>query len=262
MRGSFIVASLVLVAATSGCFGADVHVEPQLSRSETSDSLPPPPKNDPPLASFVLLNESGVEAPRHYTGDKLTADASISRDPDGSIANYTWRILRFGYFDADFGAVYGKKVNLSFDAPGDRTLVLQVVDDKGAAQSEYLSFGVNQHRVETGTLLLGQAPSVALPGGVAQAPVGAKNFSLPIVAGVLALSINATFPTDPAAIVRLEIHAPNGTIINRSEGSKSPLWAIAAPVPGVTGNYTAHMSLVTGAAIEYRLEYVAWYGFS
>lgn len=257
MRGSPLTISLVLVLATAGCFGADVHIEPQLPSPTPGADTPPP--NAPPVAAFTLTNQTGAQAPRHYLGDTLTADASASHDPDGAIANYTWRLLRHGFYDPDWGQRYGEQIQLAFDTPGDRTLVLQVFDDQGASQTEFVAFGVNQHRLEGGTLLLGQLP--AIPAADAGPMIGARNYSLPIQPGALALSINVTFPADETTTVRLEIRAPNGTLLNRSDGVQSPLWAIAAPLPGVNGNYTAHLGLIAGVSVEFRMEFAAWYGF-
>ena len=60
-----------------------------------------------------------------WTGLNVTFDASASYDPDGNIAAFIWE---FG----DFSSFEGALVNHSYAVPGNYTVTLTVVDEKGA----------------------------------------------------------------------------------------------------------------------------------
>jgi hypothetical protein len=251
---------VVLVVLVAGCMGSSSGPGPLPSASppvQTADGsdAPSAPINELPIPSIQLTNATRVVTTTHFVGERIEADGRASKDPDGRIQNYTWRVVRNGVYEAKVGALFGANVSLKFAEPGDRDLVLQVRDNEGASQVAYRAFSVHQHRIEAGTIVLS-----TLPAGGVRLPLEG-NFSLPIRAGLLALSINATFKQDETSKVHVDIRAPNGAVLAQTESGRSPLWAIAPPVSGVVGNYTAHIRLVAGTTLDYRLEYVAWYGY-
>lgn len=75
-----------------------------------------PGENQPPTADFTA----------QVTGTNLTADASASSDPDGSIGTYVWD---FG----DGGTGTGVQTTHQYLASGSYTVTLTVVDDQGAS---------------------------------------------------------------------------------------------------------------------------------
>ncbi|MBM9477339.1 PKD domain-containing protein [Nakamurella flavida] len=77
-----------------------------------------PPANVAPVASFTTGSE----------GLTLSADASGSSDPDGSIASYAWD---FG----DGATGTGRTTSHVYGSTGTRTVTLTVTDDKGATTS-------------------------------------------------------------------------------------------------------------------------------
>ena len=88
-------------------------------------------KNKPPVAAMVITPASG-DAPL-----AVTANASTSSDPDGTIDSYAW----------DFGdgtTATGVQAAHTYPNPGEYTVTLTVKDDdgaKGTATSKVLAKG-------------------------------------------------------------------------------------------------------------------------
>jgi len=79
-------------------------------------------ENTPPLAAFSFTPATAI-----FPAD-ISFDASASRDPDGSITQYSWS---FG----DGGAGTGKTVTHNYKTYGTFTVNLTVTDNKGATAS-------------------------------------------------------------------------------------------------------------------------------
>lgn len=88
----------------------------------------PTTTNQPPLASFTATVLAAGTT-------QLGFDASASKDPDGTIAGYTWN---FG--DGTSGS--GKTVNHQFPTAGDYTVTLTVADNLGAKGQDSLLLSV------------------------------------------------------------------------------------------------------------------------
>lgn len=86
--------------------------------ASTSQQVTVEAANQPPVASFTVTADGLVAA----------VDGSASSDPDGSIASYTWA---FG----DGGEGNGVTASHTYQAAGERTITLTVVDDDGASAS-------------------------------------------------------------------------------------------------------------------------------
>jgi hypothetical protein len=86
--------------------------------------------NAPPAAAF------SVDPTVPTAGETLTADASGSTDPDGSIASYEWTV------DGDVVDT-GSSLMYVFESPGDGEIGLTVTDDDGATNTTTETVTVN-----------------------------------------------------------------------------------------------------------------------
>ncbi|MBI2077312.1 MAG: hypothetical protein HYT80_02920 [Euryarchaeota archaeon] len=236
----------------SGCFGVETLPATPPPSQPASDS--PTAANEYPVPRLRLANAEGVEGRAQFVGEDILLSADASSDPDGTIRSRSWKV--FHQTDPSFLREHeGANLTLRLEETGDYTAALYVTDDRGATAHTFIDFSVNRHRVTAADLVL----SPALP--VGELPP-AVNLSLPTGSGILALSLNATFPRSEGTRLRLEIRAPNNTVLNRTHGSAPPLWAVALPVPAASGNYTALAWLDAGTAVAARFEFVAWYGYN
>jgi PKD repeat protein len=76
--------------------------------------------NQSPVAALELPAEARV-------GEKVRADASGSRDPDGKIEHYEWDLDGDGVWEED-----DEHRSITFRRPGVHTVSLRVIDDRGA----------------------------------------------------------------------------------------------------------------------------------
>jgi len=76
------------------------------------------PSGKPPIAAFTFHPAQG-EAPL-----RVSSDASLSSDPDGSIAHWKWE---FGDGQVD----YGEQVEHVYESEGEFTVTLTVTDNQG-----------------------------------------------------------------------------------------------------------------------------------
>ena len=76
--------------------------------------------NGKPVAEFSIPAEARV-------GEKVTADAKASHDPDGKIVKYEWDLDGDGAWGED-----GEKHSITYKRPGVHTAGLRVTDDQGA----------------------------------------------------------------------------------------------------------------------------------
>ena len=70
-------------------------------------------------------------------GDKVTASASRSSDPDGKIVKYEWDLDGNGEWGED-----GKRHTMTFDTPGDYSPGLRVTDDSGNVTETHVALHV------------------------------------------------------------------------------------------------------------------------
>jgi PKD repeat protein len=78
-----------------------------------------------------------VPSDRLTVGDKLTANAGRSSDPDGKIVRYEWDLDGNGEWGED-----GKRHSITFDAPGDYSPGLRVIDDAGNVAETHVAVHV------------------------------------------------------------------------------------------------------------------------
>ncbi len=81
------------------------------------------------------IAEAGVNQTLVITSNSTTLDAEGSRDPDGTIASYTWQQLR-GPGATTFSATTGKTVDISNLAVGDYVYRLTVRDNRNATATD------------------------------------------------------------------------------------------------------------------------------
>lgn len=253
MRARALLLSTVIAGALlAGCLDSGPSRGPPAS-SEPDGSSTQPPANEAPIAIIRVFNATMAESHRHFAGENVSFSASDSADPDGRIVAYTWRVVENGVYSERYGEPQGPQVTLKFLEPGERTVTLFVEDEDGAVGFEVAYVSVHQHVKGAGELLAGP---------VAMAGVSSHEYRMPVKAGAILLSIEANFTRMDLTKVRLEIRLPNGTKLNGTDSVRSPAWSIALPPPAVVGNYTAVIHLLQGAPLNYRLEFVAWYGYA
>ncbi|MBM3291469.1 PKD domain-containing protein [Candidatus Bathyarchaeota archaeon] len=64
-----------------------------------------------------------------FAGSTVTLDGSMSSDPDGSIVKYNWNL-------GDASILSGKIINYTYANPGNYTVLLTVIDDRGASSED------------------------------------------------------------------------------------------------------------------------------
>lgn len=82
------------------------------------------PENEPPKAVF------NVSASSPRAGDSVRFDGSASTDPDGAIEQYRWDLNGDGTDDTT-----GRRIEHTYEEPGEYTVTLTVVDADGATSS-------------------------------------------------------------------------------------------------------------------------------
>ncbi len=80
-----------------------------------------------------------IEPSKPREDEKVTFDASLSNDADGSIVNYTWDFNSDGLADA-----YGIQATHKFDKKGKYLVTLTVIDDDGAKDSYQMLVDVKE----------------------------------------------------------------------------------------------------------------------
>lgn len=113
--------------ATAGTYTVTLTVTDDDGATNTttrSVTVTAPPANQTPVSSFTATP----------AGLTVTLDGSASRDPDGTIATYTWDL-------GDGTNATGPTTTRTYAAPGTYTVTLTVTDDKGlsAASSQQLT---------------------------------------------------------------------------------------------------------------------------
>jgi PKD domain len=154
-RGS---ATCIATAPAPGQWEVEVEVEDSDGDQDSMDKTIPvvaaPPPNQAPAAAFAALPSSP------FVGEAVTF-VSYSHDPDGRISGQAWDTDGDGAFDDATGPIATR----TFAVPGQKTVTLRVVDDRGAASTQ--SFAVLVRR-----RLLSPFPSVRLAGTVT--PTGTR----------------------------------------------------------------------------------------
>src|SRR3954451_17695388 len=87
--------------------------------------------NPAPVAVLDVPGDDGT------VGDKLTASAARSSDPDGKIVKYEWDLDGNGEWAED-----GKRHSMTFDTPGDYSPGLRVTDDAGNVTETHVALHV------------------------------------------------------------------------------------------------------------------------
>ncbi|TMT85765.1 PKD domain-containing protein [Haloterrigena sp. H1] len=103
--------------------------EAQLSADdgdETSDT-------EPPVARIETVPTDAAETTLE-PGQTVTLDASQSRDPDGELVRYEWKVGDDGTFDRT-----GETIEVTVSENGDHPVVLRVVDAEGATDTDRLT---------------------------------------------------------------------------------------------------------------------------
>jgi PKD domain len=146
----------IATAPAPGRWEVEVEVEDsdgdQDSMEKTIPVVAAPPRNEAPAAAFAALPASP------FVGEAVTF-VSYSHDSDGRITGQAWDTDGDGAFDDATGPIATK----TFSLPGQKTVTLRVVDDRGAAATQSFAVLVRER-------LLSPFPSVRLAGSVT--PVG------------------------------------------------------------------------------------------
>lgn len=139
-----LVSCLLLALALSGCFGGDDGDEKDDDNTTgpgngtppaDNNTTAPPEPNLPPIAFFNVTVQNATESSEPWivrSGENATFvfDASASRDPDGNITNYVWKITKGTREFTSTEKVYRLDVdNFGGTDAGVYEVTLRVVDD-------------------------------------------------------------------------------------------------------------------------------------
>jgi PKD repeat protein len=111
--------------------------------------------NRPPVARIAAVTDA-------LTGDEISLDGRGSGDPDGTIVSGAWDLDGDGEFDDAAGPI----ATVAFDAAGDHTVALQVVDDNGATSVATAVIRVGQGAVSATAAATAAADAPAPPAKV------------------------------------------------------------------------------------------------
>src|SRR4051812_11557754 len=114
-----------------GTYHVRLRVTDSAKRTATADTTVTVRSNKAPVA---VLEVSGDDL---TVGDKLTANAGRSYDPDGKIVRYEWDLNGDGEWSED-----GKRHTYTFDEPGDYSPGLRVTDDAGNVTETHVAIHV------------------------------------------------------------------------------------------------------------------------
>jgi len=127
-------------------------------------------------------------------GEEVTFDASDSTVQDGDIVSYNWE------FDGG-SQMNGEKVKKHFDEPGEYTVSLEVVDEKGLTNNSVGKINIKPEKV-----------NFSLTGNVTEVEVG----------GVASMTLSVTnFLTSEELNVQLLVDTPSGVSVSSISGAES-----------------------------------------
>ena len=192
------------------------------------DPLPPPPPNQPPIAAFAALPASPL------VREEVTF-VSYSDDRDGRITEQAWDMNGDGLFDDATGPV----ATHSFSAPGERTVMLRVTDDKGAVSTLSRTVVVREQLAASGA---GPSGPTQLP--TAPTPPPRLLSPFPIVRLVGSVTRVGT------RIRLLAVRAPMGAqALVRCRGRGCPVKHARKLVGGVPARFAALQGLLPGHVV-------------
>jgi hypothetical protein len=125
------------------------------STTKTIPVLAGPPPNEAPTAAFAVLPASPV------VGEGVRF-VSYSSDRDGRITGQAWDTDGDGVFDDATGPIATR----TFSQPGQRTITLRVIDDRGAVSTRSFAVLVHERLLSPFPRLLSPFPIVRLSGTV------------------------------------------------------------------------------------------------
>lgn len=245
----------------------------KLSDTEKADvgkTLREPPKaNTPPVAFGKILvggkpATSGAidETPTSKKNLTVTFDASESKDAEGPIHSYVWRIGEMdanGTFvkpaDPQPAVVLGKTAAYNFTQAGPKLVELTVIDNDRASATITLNFYVNFHKVYRVT----SPPTQPAGGGLACTE--AQNCfwnSTELKPGFVAATYKAT--PDGSSVtnglhVEIDQKPPNqgGTAVKSANGDTLAVSAQDVKATGL-GRYYVAVWWSAGAQVNYKLD--------
>jgi PKD repeat protein len=118
--------------ASAGTYRVTLRVTDSARRTATTSVTVTIRANQAPVA---LLD---VSSDQLTVGDRLTAGAARSYDPDGKVVRYQWDLGGDGNWSED-----GKRHSYAFDAPGDYSAGLRVTDDAGNVAETHVAIHVS-----------------------------------------------------------------------------------------------------------------------
>jgi hypothetical protein len=95
--------------------------------TESEDYIPPIPPQPPTINQPPIAKITGPD--NAYTNENVIFYANESYDPDGNITAYRWDFDGDGIFDTDW--IEDTFIEYSYSLPGNYTVRLRVVDDRG-----------------------------------------------------------------------------------------------------------------------------------
>jgi PKD repeat protein len=117
--------------AKAGTYHVGLRVTDSAKRTATTSITVTIRTNQPPVAVM------DVSSDQLTVGDRLTANAGRSSDPDGKIVRYDWDLDGNGEWGED-----GKRHTMTFDTPGDYDAGLRVTDDSGNVTETHVAIHV------------------------------------------------------------------------------------------------------------------------
>ena len=179
--------------------------------------------NQAPTAAFAF--DPASPAP----GQPITADASASVDPDGTIVSYSWTF-------SDGTTVMGSKVTHAYPDPGTYWICLTVADDAGAASTQCQRVTIPTQpdvRIECvlyyGTIRLGEPDEFVQIRNYGTAPQNLSRWTLKNLSRSLQPFTFPGYVLEPGAVVRVytnEVHWEWGGF---SVGYGAEIWSDTTP---------------------------------